>query len=120
MLIDTLEDSKTIRSNLSYVKYWSEDHNTSREYPFIGDPILVPSGFWACLTLIEFEENDYCNRAILSGVIDRQDVWKPLGSEVQYCWSEIVEAECSLTFNVGIGIAVILCNLTKACCMCLT
>ena len=96
---------------------WAGANETeASRYPLTSDPNDFPSASWACENI----NYDYCNLTTLGRVLSGHDSWKPFDEEVNYCLSEKVDSECSLDLNVGIGIAVIMCNLAKACCMCLT
>lgn len=88
-----------------------------KAFPYIVDPHQLPSFAWQCpWPGIEFG----CNITTIASPTDASDMWEPFGGPVDYCWSERLEEECTLTFNVPIGIAVIVCNLLKALCMSLT
>ena len=85
-------------------------------FPSVIDPHDVPSYDWQC----PWPGDEYCSVTNVINSVKSGKSWEPFGDPVQYCWSERLHEECTLTFNAPIGVAVIACNLIKACCMCLT
>ena len=88
---------------------------TLHALPEFSDPRAIPSYDWQCFGLSDSQH--FCNGTTLHHSLQPGGQWKPFGRAVKHCWAERTEERCSLTFNVGIGLAVICCNLVKACCM---
>ena len=78
-------------------------------------PDNSPSYDWACPAGSHRPCNPYNKTEVPS-----PDLWKPLGEIVHYCWSEKVEENCKVGFNLYFAITVMICNLIKVVGMFLT
>ena len=111
--------SQSYNQSCALAQWWDPSINefNDKPFPFMVDPHNVPSYDWQC----PWPGIQYgCNATTLTNSIDAFDPWEPFGDPVEYCWSERLDEECTLTFNTPICIAVIAFNLIKASCMCLT
>ena len=76
-------------------------------------PTAYPSNKWQCPEA----NSSYCPSRT-----DHKTTWISLDgvSKIKNCWAEPVKEECTLKFNLYIGVVVLLSNLLKAVCMCYT
>ena len=97
----------------------SEDTYLTKSFPYVSDPSKNASNAWQ----ISFPEPSYRDGTItqISGDnITDFSKWTPFNSTVLSCYSERTKEECDLSFSVYITFAVLICMLTKACCMYMT
>ena len=84
-----------------------------KPFPYVSDPQHILSYSWQIAFPDVPDVDSHFNYISRPKTFDN---WRPFGGTVKYCYSEPVEEDCTLNFDLLVSLAVLICMSVKTCC----